>query len=382
MRLRTAVLGAAMLGAALTGASPASAAEAIYGVTTNNVLVTFHSDSPGAIRHAVPIAGLQPSEQILAIDKRPKTNQLYGLGSTSRIYVINPTSGSTVALGSPFSPALAGGQFGFDFNPVVDRVRIVSDGRQNLRLNPDDGAVTAQDGQIAYNEADSGAGTTPSAAAAAYTNNVPGATETQLFVIDSARDALVLQNPPNDGKLSTVGALNVDVVEPVTFDVGTDGRGWVAAKRAGGSDVELMLVDLKSGALSNGSLFPIIDGTQGAVRGIAAVGQVPDDKTASVLLVAVDRRHPLKRLRRALRADVSCSEACTLAATLQLRGRTVAEAFGKLPAAGKVRLTLKPSKGTQALVKRKKLVRLVLNVTAQDAAGNNNKTSRSIRYEP
>jgi hypothetical protein len=39
-----------------------------------------------------------------------------------------------------FMPVLAGTSFGFDFNPTVDRIRLVSDSGQNLRLNPNSGA--------------------------------------------------------------------------------------------------------------------------------------------------------------------------------------------------------------------------------------------------
>ena len=51
--------------------------------------------------------------------------------------------------GAPaFTPALSGTAFGFDFNPTVDRIRVVSDTGQNLRLNPDTGAVAAVDGAL------------------------------------------------------------------------------------------------------------------------------------------------------------------------------------------------------------------------------------------
>jgi hypothetical protein len=33
--------------------------------------------------------------------------------------------------------------FPIDFNPVVDRIRIMSDAGQNLRVHPDTGAVVA-----------------------------------------------------------------------------------------------------------------------------------------------------------------------------------------------------------------------------------------------
>ena len=43
--------------------------------------------------------------------------------------------------------ALTGSQFGVDFNPVADRLRVISDSGLNLRINADTGATTT-DGAI------------------------------------------------------------------------------------------------------------------------------------------------------------------------------------------------------------------------------------------
>ena len=126
---------------------------------------------------------------------------------------------------TPFIPALAGTNFGFDFNPTVDRIRVTSDAEQNLRLNPDDGAVTGVDANLAYAAGDPGAGTTPNVAGSAYTNSFAGAGSTTLFDIDNARHALVIQNPPNDGTLTTVGALGTSN-DAVAFDIGEGNVGY------------------------------------------------------------------------------------------------------------------------------------------------------------
>ena len=114
-------------------------------------------------------------------------------GSSSRLYVLNPVTGVAVAVGGPFTPALSGAAFGFDFNPTVDRIRVVSDTGQNLRLNPDTGAVAAVDTAL-----NPGA---PNVVGSAYSNNVAGATTTTLYAIDSTTDQLFVQNPPNAGVL-------------------------------------------------------------------------------------------------------------------------------------------------------------------------------------
>ena len=55
--------------------------------------------------------------------------------------------------------------------------------------------------------------------AGAYTNSYAGATATQLFDIHSVSDALTLQSPPNDGALSSIGALGVAVEGDVGMDI-------------------------------------------------------------------------------------------------------------------------------------------------------------------
>lgn len=70
---------------------------------------------------------LQSGENVISIEYRQATGQLYGLGSTSRLYLINENSGLVTPLGSmPFTPQIQITYSSIDFNPKVDRVRLVS----------------------------------------------------------------------------------------------------------------------------------------------------------------------------------------------------------------------------------------------------------------
>ena len=196
-----------------------------FGLTTTNQLISFNTPMPGNVTTIGPITGLQAGEIILGIDTRPATGELYGLGSTSRIYKINKTTGAAAAVGAPFTPALSGTNFGFDFNPTVDRIRIVSDAGQNLRANPNDGTVIV-DGTINPGS--------PTITAAAYFNNFAGATSTILYVIDTANDTLYQQSPANDGTLLAVGALGVDASDVNGFDYNSGDNTALAALTVGG----------------------------------------------------------------------------------------------------------------------------------------------------
>jgi len=58
-----------------------------------NKLDKFSTSNPEKIINSANITGLQSGEKIAGIDFRPATGELYGLGSNSRLYVINPSSG-------------------------------------------------------------------------------------------------------------------------------------------------------------------------------------------------------------------------------------------------------------------------------------------------
>ncbi|WP_375417972.1 DUF4394 domain-containing protein [uncultured Hymenobacter sp.] len=212
-----------------TGISDAKKAELtfdFYALAGGVQLDMFAGADPKRPVSSATISGLQPGETILAIDFRPATGQLYGVGSTSRIYVINPRTGAARAIGTaPFAPALAGTVVGFDFNPTVDRIRLVTADGQNLRLNPETGTVVSVDGDI------NGAGGAR-IAAVAYTNNVAGAATTTLYDIDVAGQKLYKQLPPNNGTLVEVGDLKLKATGNGGFDI------------APGSDLALALFEV------------------------------------------------------------------------------------------------------------------------------------------
>ena len=237
--------------AMLSGAiANSSAAELLAGIAENGRLVLFSGDDPEDAG-VIQIRGLQSGEKILGLDTRPATGELYALGSSSRLYKIDITAGTATAVGTnSFTPALTGSTFGFDFNPTVDRIRIVSDSGQSLRAHPDTGAVVAVDGNLSYATNDVAFGEVPAIAGAAYINNDTNpATATVLYDIDTELDTLVIQTPPNAGTLVTVGALGVDASSIVGFDVaGSDGTAYAALTDEDGKRANLYTINLATGA--------------------------------------------------------------------------------------------------------------------------------------
>ena len=261
--------------AAATLSAPASAAHEeiqVTGLTQNDLLVSFVAGDAGTVTDQVKIRGLDGGD-VLGIDYRPATGGLYAVlrdsDGTGRIAVIDPDSGQvtsgprlTTAGGSTLM--LMGENFDLDFNPTVDRLRVVSDAGQNLRIDVTTG-VTTVDGTLRYA---TGSGS-PRVTAAAYTNNDnDAATGTTLYVLDREADSLFTQAPPNDGILNRVGGIGLPFWAQAGLDVYTEGTTNVAlvSLRYRG-DTTISVVNLTTGAVNPASTTEI--GARSAVVDIA-----------------------------------------------------------------------------------------------------------------
>ena len=150
-RLSTILVGSVGLCAlwlTLAAPAPAKAAEAFVGVDNDDQLVTFRSDRPRSARRR-SISGLASGERILGLDLRPASLEVYAVTTASRLYKLDVQAARVTPVGSaPFSPALEGASVGFDFNTTVDRIRLITNTGQNLRLTPANGAVAATYGRL------------------------------------------------------------------------------------------------------------------------------------------------------------------------------------------------------------------------------------------
>jgi hypothetical protein len=288
-RINLAMVLSSAAAALLCGAFPQrAAAEPLVGVTTTNALVTFDSATPGTIVTNVGLTGLQGGETILGIDIRPANGTLYGLGSTSRLYSLNTTTGVATQVGSSGAFTLSGTAFGFDFNPVVDRIRVVGNTGQNLRLNPNDGTLAATDTALAYAAGDPNVAATPRAVGSGYINNFSGASTTTLFNIDSNLDVLVTQGSPggspvspNAGQLFTVGALGFNTSDLAGLDVsGASGIAYASLTAPAGNASQLFSINLATGAAS------LIGTIGGGVPLTSLAAPIPEPASGCLLAIA------------------------------------------------------------------------------------------------
>ncbi len=262
-------------------------AQTVYGVTNENFLIKFDAGDPTNLTMKTQFTGLQANELVLGIDFRPATGELYAMGSSSRLYKIDVNTAAATAVGGQFSTLLNGVEFGFDFNPTVDRIRVVSDTGQNLRLNPITGAVAAVDIPLVYAAGDPNFGRTPRVSGSAYTNNFVGGGSTVLYNIDTDADTLVTQIPPNNGVLNTVGSLGMDAANLVGFDIIGVDTAFAALTRQGDFRTWLNRIDLTTGKAT--AVAPI-GGTSELVRGIAVVPEPATLLTLATLGALAARR--------------------------------------------------------------------------------------------
>ena len=269
----------AMLVAVVAAAStaPALGMATVFAIKPDNKLLRFKSNTPAVIDATLNITGLQVGETLIGIDFRPETGGLYGIGTTARLYVIDPTTGVATQIGSGvFSSPLVGTSFGMDFNPIIDRIRVVSDADANGRINPANGTIAGVDSNLFYVAGDAFAGFDPRIEGIAYQEiNIGGTPGTTLFGIDSLTNSLVRIGgvngapSPNNGQLTTIGLLGVDTGDFIGFDIGPNDLTLAAMDIAGVS--RLFTINLATGAAT--LVGTIGDGTTISGIAIAPVGR-------------------------------------------------------------------------------------------------------------
>lgn len=278
-------------------------AVALTGLTGGNTLVFFDSATPGSTT-TLGVSGL--GSALLGIDYRPANGQLYGITSTG-VFAIDPSSGNATSVNTFTSSFDGGTTSGVDFNPLADALRITGSNGQNLRIGGGGLGATNVDTNLTYATTDTNAGTIPAITASAYTNSfagTPAGRTTQLFNIDSNLNVLVLQNPPNNGILNTIGRLGVDVGTVGGFDIFSPTNGVNTAFAAfapnGSTAASLYTIDLSSGAAT--SLGQIGTGAGFNLTGLAAPIEptaVPEPSAIpGLIVVAIGTGFMLKRRKR------------------------------------------------------------------------------------
>lgn len=273
---------------ATTAPTATSTANAVA-LLSSNQLVLFNTDNPAAAQTPINITGVGAGDEIVSIDHRPQSGYLYGLAfnptiGAAQLYAISSQSGVANSVGSPGSFVDAQGtavpigdgadtQFGIDFNPTVDRLRIVNSAGQNFRINPNSGAFVDGDAGVSGVNMDgaiNGSGVT-SIQETSYTNSSPNSSAATQYGLDAVTDSLYIQNPPNAGTQTNPVPLSENIIQVRGFDIPSSvvtttsnspvssGSGFAFLERASNSQQVFCSIDLVSGALSNITEFPRVE---------------------------------------------------------------------------------------------------------------------------
>lgn len=242
------------------------AREEIVAVSVSNQLLRFNAGQPQQLRDRRPLAGLAAGETLLGIDYRVARGELYALGATGQLYRIDVAAAKATAIGTPVALPTASPEWGFDFNPTVDRIRVVNAAGWNLRLHPDTGALVDSDpnttglqfdGRLAYDAGDVNAGKAANVVAAGYSYNKLNDRITTNYALDGAAGLLLHQGTkegvaplvsPNTGRLYTVGSLGIGAFNHATFDISDiTPTAYAGVRTAGAKATRWHRVDLTTG---------------------------------------------------------------------------------------------------------------------------------------
>jgi hypothetical protein len=238
--------------------SPAGAqgvGQPILGLVQNsNSLVRFTTATPGTVGVPLAVTGLAAGDTLKALDYRPATGLLYAIATDVtnagvRTYTINPTTGAATAVGVPVVLPVPAMAWDINFNPTVDRIRVVNDQDENARLHPDFGSLAADDTNL-----------TPGAVTVdgvAYTNPFLGATSTTLYALNAATNSLATIGglngtpSPNGGVVTDIGPLGITFAgSTAAFDIATNNTAYAVLRPAGGA-LTLYTVNLATGAATS-----------------------------------------------------------------------------------------------------------------------------------
>jgi hypothetical protein len=263
------------IGVVLFASARANAAtELLFGVelATDN-LISFNSDAPGSILTSHAINGLQSGEAIRGIDMGPN-GLLYGLGSSSRLYTIDPNTGQATAVGGQFSTVLNGSTFGFDIEPTG--ARVTSDLGQALLINTSTGVATVQASPV-YAPGDPHFGVAPRVDALAL-NPANGA----WIAGDSLANSFATLTP-GTGSLSTIGNAGIDFARNNGLDFSQNTGILYLASPSASSDpaANLYTVNPLTGAVSLVGLIGNV-GDNILVDGLT-VASVPEPSSLGLL---------------------------------------------------------------------------------------------------
>jgi hypothetical protein len=356
--------------------APALAAEefeGFVGINENGQLVRFSTQSIFALSVPTPIRGLLPGERIVALGVAQRG--LVGVGSSARLYQINRRSGRASAIGPPFPQGLRGTRFSLAASPTTSQGRLVSDVGQDLAIDLRTGAPADGPG---LRRADNGAVIQPA---------VDLATDGTLVGAQLAPLTLFRETAPNAATMTPIPVeerqFDPKVGEPIGFQIGSDGRGYILAVLSDRQRLRqslIVMVDLATGEQLPKRRTTSYTTLPSRLTTFASIGRVRADRTPPIVRASLARHVSVRGLfRHRVPLRVLCTESCQVTARAESGGRRIGSALGFTSMPGFMRIDFFVSNRERdhlrASVGRR--IRFVINVG--DRKGNDRRLDRTAR---
>jgi len=229
---------ALLAGVAFAGFAGGAQAATLYALGIDNKIARIDTDSR-KVTGTMSVRGAEG--KVLAVAVRPADGKLYGLTDAGQIVTIDTATGMATQVSRASEKLETGARVAINFNPVVDRLRVVGMNGANFRVHPDTGAVT-KDGALRYADGSSQAGQQPMVTAVAYTNHVAGTKETGLYTIDPRLGQINMQAPPNDGVQQPKVNAGMALPYGIGFDILADGMGGNTGYIVAGGNLHMLSV--------------------------------------------------------------------------------------------------------------------------------------------
>ena len=356
--------------------APAHAAEGFLGVLEDGRMVRFSSQEPSALSTPRRPVGLVPGERLVAVSDGPRGP--VGVGSSAQLYLLDPDSGRAQAIGAPFEQGLRGTRFSLAVGPGSSSARLLSDVGQDLVVDLETGATRPGPG---LTRAGDGATVRPAADVAP---------DGRLVGVQLAPATFLRETEPGNSAMEarrlSLGLSNeAPLVEPLGFQLATDGRGYVLG--AGGGNILrlrqslLMIIDPATAALARGlrqTTFYFLR----RITAFASLGRVAEDRTRPHVTVRIPRTISLRTLLdRDLPLSIRSDEAgqATVALWLGARRAGYARTGRDTPGAFDVNESVELSASEEVRLRRAvgRRVRFVIDVN--DLKGNTRQLARTAR---
>ena len=271
--------------AGLGSPATAGAAQGFVGLTQDSRLVRFQSDAPTGLSSPLRVTGLAPRERLVALAGAP--GRVYAVGSSARLYLLNPRSARARRIGPPFPEGLRGTRFSLAVTGRNRVGRLLSDVGQSLDVDLATGATTdapplrrSSDGGQAFPAAD-------------YLD------DGRLVGVDMARREVLTETDPGSAVLSVVSLQverGADLGEPGGLDIAADGSAWLLASFGGERFRPQSIVlplDRVAGTAGSRAFRPFLR----RIVSFTSTGTVPDDTRPPRVRIVIPRRLSLRALR-------------------------------------------------------------------------------------